>query len=170
MTWVWPLAAPPLLPDEPGQFGARRRFDRHTGVDLYCNPGTPVLAVERGQVTSIVPFTGTHAESPWWAETWAALVAGKTGVVVYGEISTTLKVGDRIAQGDVLGHVLPVLRTFKGRPMVMLHLELMDHTREPYWWRLEDPQPDHLHDPTPLLPAAPRFDLSSYDQRSFRPE
>jgi hypothetical protein len=167
MGWIWPLAAPPLLPDAPGQFGATRRLDRHTGVDLYCEPGTTVLAVEGGVVASIVPFTGAHADSAWWNETWAVLVAGVSGVVVYGEISTQHKVGAEIKQGDSVGHVIPVLKKFKNRPMVMLHLELMDQVREPYWWPLDEPQPAHLLDPTSFLPDAPRFDLAAYDRRSF---
>ena len=44
--WIWPLKASPILPDEPGLFGAVRKFDIHTGIDLYCEISTDVVAVE----------------------------------------------------------------------------------------------------------------------------
>ena len=77
----------PLIEDgHPGAFGAVRKFDVHTGVDLYCKQGTPICAVEDGTVVEIEIFTGPRAESPWWNETLAILVEGKSGVVCYGEV------------------------------------------------------------------------------------
>ena len=32
------------------RWGAVRKFDNHTGVDLFCDPGTPVYAIEDGEV------------------------------------------------------------------------------------------------------------------------
>ena len=57
-SWIWPLTAAPLFPDEPGQFGTRRVEDVHTGVDLYCELGTEVRAVEAGEVVALEWFTG----------------------------------------------------------------------------------------------------------------
>jgi hypothetical protein len=72
-----------------------------------------------------------------------------------GEIqeSPALKVGDPVLQGAILGHVLTVLRRYKGRPMSMLHLELYDHGYVDDWseWKIGDPKPEHLKDPTQLL-------------------
>ena len=78
MSWSWPLSSTPLMPDEPGQFGAKRRHDIHTGVDLYCEMGTDVLAVEAGVVTKVVWFTGSQAPGlgEWWNDTLAILIEG----------------------------------------------------------------------------------------------
>lgn len=171
MSWTWPLVSPPLLPDAPGRFGAKRKHDYHTGIDLYCEAGAEVVAVEDGVVVSVEPFTGPNADSSWWNETMAVLIEGPSGVVVYGEIEPAVKVGNRLVAGASIGKVLPVLRTFKGRPMVMLHLELMSRgARHVLWWKLDDPRPSTLEDPEPFLPSAPEFNLALYDQKSFRPK
>ena len=89
MTWFFPLKnyQHQIPQDEhPGAFGAVRKFDVHTGVDLYCPEGTPIFAVEDGRVITIEIFTGPRAESPWWYETLAILVEGESGVVCYGEV------------------------------------------------------------------------------------
>jgi len=158
MIWKWPLwAGPAELPDEPGQFGTLRKHDIHTGVDLYTYPGMPVLAVEAGVVVAIEKFTGPEAGSPWWHDTEAVLVEGKSGVVLYGELSTLkgIEVGSPIQRETCLGCVKTVLRHDKGRPMTMLHFELYaPGTRESVWWRPGEPRPAHLLDPTELLTEA----------------
>lgn len=137
---LWPLPGQsPLFPDEPGQIGAIREEDVHAGVDLYTGMYQPVVAMENGVVVLVEAFTGAHVRkkrdrSPWWHDTWAVLVKGASGVIVYGEVRPCVATGQRVAAGDVIGHVIPVLRKFKGRPMVMLHLELLRHgTRQTYW-------------------------------------
>ena len=174
----WPLAgATPLLPDAPGQFGAVRKKDIHTGVDLYCEVGTDVLAVEDGTVVLVEVFTGpnTTPPSPWWNETHAVLIEGRHGVITYGEIQPSVRVGDRVRGGQIIGRVAsPVLKTFKGRPMVMLHFERMaPQTRETFWWPLDTPRPAPLLDPTSLLTKVAglkvqTFDLDEYNGTSFR--
>jgi hypothetical protein len=92
--WCWPLPnVPKLLPDTPGRFGAVRKHDVHTGVDLYCAVSTKVVAVEAGEVVVIEPFTGPDAASPWWLSTEAVLVEGASGVVVYGEVHPEVRQG-----------------------------------------------------------------------------
>lgn len=143
----------PLLP-HPGAFGVVRKHHTHEGVDLYAPAGTVVSAVEAGVVVRIEPFTGEHAGTPWWHDTWAVFVEGASGVVVYGEIQPQdgLVEGARAAAGQVLGHVIPVLKTPKGRPATMLHLELhAPGTREAPAWEHGQPRPDSLLDPTPWL-------------------
>lgn len=144
----------PVGPDHPGSFGFKRANHTHEGVDLYCPEGTPVAAVEDGLVVAVILFTGAHAvpPSPWWNDTWALLVEGDSGVVVYGEIKLDLDYwpGDFIHAGEVIGHVVQVLTKDKGRPMSMLHLEL--HTRgttDAYEWL--DEKPESLLDPTEHL-------------------
>jgi len=151
--WLWPLRdAPCLWPDEPGRFGVRRRFDTHTGVDLYAEPGTEVVAVEAGRVVLVENFTGPKADSPWWHDTQAVLVEGESGVVCYGEMTPVVEFEADVARGEFLGHVKRVLRNDKGRPTSMLHVELyVTGTRETAHWGLDAPQPEELLDPTPQL-------------------
>lgn len=155
MVWKNPLPNPLDVPDgdHPGAFGIQRKYDRHTGVDLYSERGVVVRAVEEGEVVAIFPFTGPEAESPWWLPTFAVMVEGVSGVVLYGEIEpvTTIWVGRRIKAGADIGHILPVLRHDKGKPTCMLHLELYVHgTRDAVWWRGGE-KPESLLDPTELL-------------------
>ena len=158
MTWRWPLwCGPTSLPDGPGQFGAVRKHDIHTGVDLYTYPGMPVLAVEDGVVVGIEIFTGPRAESPWWNETEALLVEGVSGVVCYGELAVQsgLEIGSKITQEQCLGCVKTVLKKDKGRPRTMLHFELYQHgTKETVWWRRGERRPVNLLDPSEHLKAA----------------
>lgn len=177
---VWPLFdQPPLFPDAPGKFAAIREHNVHTGVDLYANPNQAVVAMEDGVVVAVEPFTGAHVPgddcSPWWKDTWAIFVEGASGVIVYGEVRPLVDVGKRVRTNEHIGFVLPVLRTFKGRPMVMLHLELLRReTRSTSWWLPCTPQPETVLDPAALLRAAagpptPRvFDLDFYDGVRFR--
>lgn len=187
MSWHWPLRdRAPLLPDAPGQFGSVRYADVHTGVDLYCELGTEVVAVEDGEVVVVEWFTGKNVAAPdgkpadWWNDTKVVMVRGASGIVAYGEVTPRVQVGDQVKAGQVIAVVdTAVLKPFKGRPMVMLHLELYERLvrdesapswspSHSAWWEKGEPQPGHLLDPTPHLPDGPRFDLSSYDGRMFR--
>lgn len=137
----------------PGAFGVVRKNHTHEGVDLYVPSGTLVQPVEKGIVVHIEAFTGEHAQTPWWHNTWAVFVEGPSGVVVYGEIEPAgiLKIGDQVdPKVSILGQVIPVLKKDKGRPGCMLHLEL--HTKgarqAPAW---EGDRPSTLLDPTAYL-------------------
>lgn len=147
----------PEGPDHPGAFGARRKHDVHTGVDLYCPDGEPVYAICTGTVVRVIEdFTGPGAGSPWWNKTGAVMVEDVMGVFLYGEINVDLgiAVGERIRPGRLLGTVAQVLKKDKGRPMSMLHVERYSHdTTEPCaWWDLDHlGVPDRLRDPTQLL-------------------
>ena len=151
--WHWPLPdVPRLLPDTLGRFGAVRKHDVHTGVDLYCAVSSKVVAVEAGEVVAIEPFTGPEAESPWWLSTEAVLVEGASGVVVYGEVFPEVQVGAHLGAGDYVGRVMRVLKEYKGRPTSMLHLELMTPgARTTVWWRLDEERPAVLCDPTSYI-------------------
>ena len=141
----------PVYP-HPGAFGVQRRHHVHEGIDLYCESGTPVFAVEPGQVVAVLPFTGPDAGLPWWLDTQAVLVEGASGVVVYGEINALARAGDSVAAGQTLGHVTRVLRRDKGRPTSMLHLELHTAgTRHCKPWDRVESRPLSLRDPTQHL-------------------
>lgn len=139
-------------PDPAGRFGAVRKYDVHTGVDVYCDSGTEVFAIESGLVVSVCDFTGIYAGSPWWNDTKAVMVEGKSGVILYGEIEPLVTEGTYIAEGELVGKVLRVLKKNKNKPVSMLHLECYSHgTREPVWWDLNTPQPPSLFNPEFLL-------------------
>lgn len=158
--WLWPLAkAFPKVPrsPEPGAFGAERSHDVHTGVDLYCEAGELVVAVEPGVVVSVEPFTGPKAESPWWNDTHAVVVRNDWWSIVYGELepSGLPAVGTRVEAGQVLGAVARVLKHDKGRPTAMLHFEMYDNSfRTPVWWKKGEAKPEGLLNPTDLLLSA----------------
>lgn len=136
-----------------GAFGVERRHDVHKGVDLYCDEGTVVSAIEPGEVVDIRPFTGPRCGTPWWCDTEAISVEGNSGVFVYGEIRVgDLGVGDRVSVGKPLGSVVRVLKKDKGRPVSMLHLALHHHSvLSNGVWGIGAPQPLGLLDPTNRL-------------------
>ena len=156
--WRWPLERRVHpIPESPSQgaFGAIRRHDVHTGVDLYGDVDDEVLAVEDGVVVAVEDFTGARAGSPWWLDTQAVLVEGPSGVVLYGELEPAVRVGDVVREGDLIGRLRTVLRHDKGLPMTMLHLELYaPRTRASMWWHHGEARPDNLLDPTPSLREA----------------
>lgn len=152
----WPLVD--CYPDIPmgqhaGAFGAKRKHDIHTGVDLYCDENKCVVSIEDGVVMAIEPFTGELAGSPWWNDTSCVVIAGASGICLYGEIRlhASLTVGDRVECGQTLGHVLRVLKVDKGLPMTMLHFELYESWHGAVSWELNDEKPPLLKDPTELL-------------------
>jgi murein DD-endopeptidase MepM/ murein hydrolase activator NlpD len=140
------------LPDEQGQFGAVRKHDIHTGIDLYCEEGSEVFAIEDGIVISIENFTGEKAGSPWWSDTKAVLIESYSGVICYGEVEPLVNYGHLIKAGELVGRVKRVLKQDKGRPTSMLHLELYKHgTTKTVWWHLNENKPDELLDPNNLI-------------------
>ena len=119
------------LKDIPSQnrFGIERKHDVHTGLDIFADVGEVVTAYEKGVVVNICQFTGINVGSEWWNDTWAVLIEGKSGVILYGEIKVNeeLKVGDFVEAGQPIGTVMQVLKVFKNKPMSMLHIELYKH-------------------------------------------
>lgn len=153
LKWSGPLGKPWKLPVGPGEFNSLRGGYNHTGVDLYTTEGTTVHAVEPGRIVFHGQFTGPPVDKKW-QPTWAVAVEGPAGVVVYGELynNTNWRVGSLIKQGDILGHVKPVLRPDEARPDIpnhstsMLHLELWERGTRGF----KDWEPG-IKDPTPYL-------------------
>lgn len=159
MSWIFPINGwlTPGVPvgEHPGAFGVTRKNHIHEGVDLYCEPGTPVRAVEKGLVVWVGPFTGPGAGSPWWHDTQAVMVEGASGLVVYGEIDPAVTAGCQVGAGALIGRVKRVLRRDKGLPTSMLHIELRGRGKtESFEWSLGTPRPEWLFDPTPFLLSA----------------
>jgi len=154
MKYVKPIPCDYPAPEGQNAFGAVRRHDIHTGVDLVCDVGTPVYAMEAGVVVNTFIFTGEKVGTPWWHETHGVLIQGNAGNILYGEIAINkLEVGDEVISGQCIGWVMQVLINDKGRPMSMLHLELYDHSYCGIGvvWKLGEEKPSELRDPTPIL-------------------
>lgn len=137
-----------------GAFGVERKHDIHTGVDLYCQNGDEVFAIEDGIVVLVENFTGASANSDWWNDTKAIHIEGRHGVIVYGEIEPNKELveGFTIKAGQRIGTVKQVLKEDKGRPMSMLHIELYKHgSRQSCIWESNKSKNDNLLDPTKLL-------------------
>ena len=152
-----PLKCKIKLPSntEPGSFGAVRKHDVHTGVDLYCDEGEPVYAIEDGMIANYGPFTGIGADSPWWEDTDFVCIKGKSGKILYGEIAIDKSILSKtsVREGDMLGRVKRVLRVDKGRPMTMLHIELYNekYSGSGEVWNIGGPRPYCLEDVTKIL-------------------
>ncbi len=144
----------PLLP-HPGAFSKVRKNHIHEGVDLYCENGDEVYSMFKGKVISIIKFTGEHAGSKWWNNTWSVLVEHEDFVINYGEIIPNEDVfeGMEIQEGFCLGKVTTVLKEDKGRPRNMLHLEMYASgtTKHLNSWDLDMKKPENLLNPTQLL-------------------
>lgn len=164
--WNFPLQRTNGIPvgNHPGAFGYKRKYDHHTGVDLYCDLSYthhPVYTVEAGTVVQIEDFTGAKDNSPWWNDTKCVMIEGASGVVNYGEIQPNMHVyvGAKIDVGKEIGRVIPVLPEGKERPdlpghsRAMLHVELYKHgvRKASSAWKHDGPMPEGLKDPTSLL-------------------
>ena len=137
-----------------GDFASRRSFYYHPGIDLYCDLHQEVQAIEDGVVVKIDHFTGTDADpsSPWWNDTWSILIEGASGVIGYCELKPTVKLGEHIIEGQVIAHIIPVLKKDKGNGTTMLHLEqYVSGTTEHVTWVLDTEKPSQLLNPRELL-------------------
>jgi hypothetical protein len=118
-----------------------------------------VFAVEGGKVVGVEAFTGPQDNSPWWNNTDALLVEGRSGVVCYGEVESKVKVGDKVFRGESIAYVKQVLPNGKEKPDIpghslsMLHIELYKHgvRQASKSWKLDQPMQDDMIDPTPFL-------------------
>lgn len=142
-------------PGDAGFFGAVRKYDIHTGIDLYTEDGACVYAIRSGTVVKIEDFTGPKADSDWWEDTKAILIEDSEGVILYGELEPLcgLAVGDTVNPGELIGHVKRVLKVDKGKnPTSMLHLEYYTlGTRQSVWWKKDEAMPENLRNPMELL-------------------
>jgi murein DD-endopeptidase MepM/ murein hydrolase activator NlpD len=155
----WPLHnITPAIPPEchMGDFAYRRSFYHHPGIDIYCENGQQVVAIEDGVVVGFEHFTGEGANppSPWWNNTFAVMVEGESGVIGYCEllIEDELDIGQKVKAGDPIGNIVPVLKKDKGNGTTMLHLELYTAgTRHHVTWVLDTEKPVELLNPRDLL-------------------
>ena len=139
-----------------GSFGVKRKFSYHCGVDLYTEENTPVFAIESGIVVEIKWFTGPDAGSDWWLPTRCVSIEGDSGVIVYGEIQEVshIKIGSSVCMGKHIGNVQRVLKHDKGKPLSMLHIQLLEHgitDSDIPSWKHDMDKPKGLLNPTDML-------------------
>ena len=112
-SWICPVK------DEFGEVTGSRRFASsrgggkraHAGLDFVAPHGTKVYAITSGTVQRVALF---------YQNTSAVEVLNDDGSILrYCEIATKLEVGDKVAQGDVIG---TILRANSGTEM--LHMEV----------------------------------------------
>ncbi len=142
----------------PGAYGCQRKFDIHTGIDLYGSKGDSVFAMEDGLVIDYRIFTGPEIGMWWWLTTYALLVKHKDCYRVYAEIESSLRKGDIVEEGSKIGSIIPVLPDNKfrtdigGHSTSMLHLERYDLSYDVNsdWcaWESLSTKPIYLTDPT----------------------
>lgn len=151
----WSFPDKDLYPQ--AQFGAKRKHDIHTGIDIYVPEHTEVYSLIAGKVVNIEWFTGIKSipPTPWWEDTqaiWVEDMSINPGyVLVYGEIKVNEKIaiGDFVDQDTVLGTIKKVLKKDKGiNPTTMLHLELYESKpKETAIWLLDQEKPKGLLNP-----------------------
>lgn len=159
--WRFPLENKTFIPTNghPGSFLYKRSHYYHSGVDLYCNDGDPVYAVEDGVFVCHDYFTGPKLGHTWWEETYATVIKGKSGYVLYGEIYNNGRF-DKVKKGQKIGRVKRVLPGNKRDDVPhhstsMLHLELYSEFQDFADIRsLEDAAKYKLLDPTKFLERA----------------
>lgn len=167
--WQSPLRIPLNIPvgTHPGAFGVKRKYDIHTGVDLYCKDGEPVYAVEDSEYIDCGWFTGIHCESPWWNDTMFILLRGKSGYILYGETDgpDISAYGREIKAGQLIGYVKSVLPKVKIRHDIphhsnsMLHIEIYSKYKDWVTWRHGEKRNKTLMNPTPFLKSIPDSNL-----------
>lgn len=133
---------------------------QHAGEDLPATPGTPIVAVDDGQIVRV--FVG------WYKGTDALLLQTDTGPVInYGEIeagSTAalgLGPGSRVRRGQTIGAV---------GPFDHLHIEAYaSGTRLTHQWPIGTAPPAALRDVVPYLLAAGGVRSSSGSSKPSTP-
>ena len=113
-TWTCPLKVPFGEVVGSRTFASSRGGGKraHAGLDFVAPHGTKVYAITDGTVQRVAVF---------FENTWAVEVKNTDGTILrYCEIATTLKVGDKLSQGDLVG---TILRAEKSKTE-MLHMEV----------------------------------------------
>ena len=120
--------------DSQNAFWGLRKYDIHTGIDLFADEGSSVFSVLDGEVVYIEKFTGPNAQPPssWWNETEAIFIKTKVGIILYGELVPCVRVWDTISAGQKIGELKSVLKEKRDTwdialPPSMLHIELYEN-------------------------------------------
>lgn len=154
---IWPIAYPKNVdvPTSGGRaIGAKRpasgtQTRYHAGIDLLAKAGTPVVATESGVVVATNPWDGQHAKS-LLLETDSGLVINYGAVYPNSWKDYGVSVGTRVSAGQPIAKI--GMYPHGGQ---MLHFELYTKgTRKNSPWKLNQPPPPNLIDPTQYLQRA----------------
>jgi len=97
-------------------FGAGRGDHVHAGSDFGVDAGTPVVAMESGEVIKI--------HDGFFYNTDAVVIVGETGcTIIYGEVTPAVKAGDIVEQGQIIAHVKTSIDS-EGTARTMAHIEI----------------------------------------------
>jgi murein DD-endopeptidase MepM/ murein hydrolase activator NlpD len=120
---------------EAGSFWENRGDRYHCGVDLYAPENTEVVSVERGIVAETGLMTSPEI-LPYWNPTYYVIIEQSKGLFCkYGELAGfTVKKGDEIEPGDLIGRVGMVLNSKK-----------IDGSCPLYIQKLKNKNPSMLH-------------------------
>ena len=115
---VWPVpeSYTRVIPENgsPGTFWEDRGDRYHCGIDIYAPEGSDVIAVEAGMILEVGLFTSPQ-EAVHWNLTYYILIRHQNGFIAkYAELrSVSVKRGDRVEAGQVIGAVGSVLNSRK---------------------------------------------------------
>lgn len=156
---------------EAGSFWEDRGDRYHCGIDLYAPENSEVVSIEGGIVAETGLMTSPEI-LPYWNPTYYVIIEHDKGLFCkYGELAGfTVKKGDEIEAGSLIGHVGMVLnsekidsfcplyiRRLKNKNPSMLHFEVWEN--EPITvhrnylggnWFSEE-KPENLRDPAGYL-------------------
>jgi len=120
---------------EPGSFWEDRGDRYHCGVDLYAPENTEVVSVEGGIVTETGLMTSPEL-LPYWNPTYYVIIEHEKGLFCkYGELACfSVKKGDKLEPGSLIGHVGMVLNSDK-----------IDKSCPLYIQKLKNKNPSMLH-------------------------
>ena len=160
---IWPIAYPKnvSVPTSGGKaIGAKRpasgtQTRYHAGIDLIAKAGTPVVATESGTIVATNPWDGQYAKS--------LLLETDSGIVVnYGAVYPNswkdygVGVGSKVSAGQPTANI--GMYPHGGE---MLHFELYTAgTRKNSPWKVNQPPPSNLIDPTQYLLRASQRTVS----------
>lgn len=136
----------------PAGFGARRTYNLHTGIDLFCEHMQPLAAVEAGKIINITDFSKN--KKPWLNRTRVILIEGQAGVVSYCSVleRNGLKIGQTVMAGEIIGNVIRINKKKRKNDICMLHIELYAHgVKNRKTWSYFFPKPLQLLDPSKYL-------------------
>lgn len=156
---------------EAGSFWENRGDRYHCGIDLYAPENTEVVSIEGGIVAETGLMTSPEILS-YWNQTYYVIIEQRKGLFYkYGELAGfTVRKGDEIEPGSLIGHVGMVLNSekiddfcplyiqkLKNKNPSMLHFEVWKNkpivAHKSYLggnWFAEE-MPENLIDPTGYL-------------------
>jgi hypothetical protein len=132
-------------------FGYSQKNGKHqSGIELYCDEGQEVFAIEESDIIDMFLSTGYGAETPWFQNTYTLLLEGNSGVINYSciLIDHDVKFGKTIKEGQLIGRIKKLMDI--SIPSLYIGL-YYNGVEEPIEWNRGEVKPTELLDPTDML-------------------